>query len=54
MKLIGQYSKVIGVLKFEKFHLFVTLFMFFLLSFPIYNLNNSYFIYKKCSNKPIG
>jgi len=39
-KSVGQYSKrIIGVKKFDKFLLFVTLFYFFLLIFTIYNLN---------------
>jgi len=48
-KSVGQYSKrIIGVKKFDKFLLCVTLFYFFLLIFTIYNLNNWYFIYKNC------
>ena len=47
MKPIGQYSKgIIGVIKFENFLLFGTLFKFILLTFTVYNLNNWKFIYK--------
>jgi len=36
-------------MKFENFHILVSFFIF-LVYFTIYNFNNSYFIYKNCSN----
>ena len=48
-KHVGQYSEEIGLIKIQNFHLLVTFFSFFFTVFTIYNLNNSYFIYKNCS-----
>jgi len=41
----GQYSKGIGVFKFENFHVLVNLFSLFTI-FIVYNFNNSYFIHE--------
>jgi len=38
----GRYSKGIGVLQFENFHLFLTIFELFFTLFTVYNLNDSY------------
>ena len=53
-----KYSKgIIGVMKFEKFPIFLLFFLILLLSFTIYKLNNGYLIYKnskKFHKKQVG
>jgi len=44
----GCYSKRICVFKFEKLHFLVTLLIFHTLV-TVYNLNDSYVLYKNCS-----
>jgi len=53
----GRYSKGMCVFKFENFHLLITLFFVFLTFLTVYNLKDSYVIYKNWStfhNKHVG